>query len=169
MNSTPWADPAQEEPRKLVLLLVLCVAWMLPGLVGHAPWKPDEAETFGVILHILKSGEWLVPTLAGEPDLSFGPLYYWTAAVFAKALGWAMPLHDAARLASGFYMSVTLAALALAARELYGMSMPRLALGLLIGSIGLLAHAHEMITDTALLAGYGLVLWGFSLSQRKVC
>ncbi len=158
---------ALESPRKLGLLLVLCVAWLLPGLLGHAPWRPDEAVTMGIVQHILKTGEWLTPTLAGEPDLTFGPLYYWSAALFAKAFSWALPAHDAARLASGFYVALTLGALGFASRECFGPSMPRLALALMIGSVGLLAHAHEMITDTALLAGYALVLWGFALSARR--
>lgn len=168
MQYEKWAGGATaDEPRKLVLLLLLCLAWLIPGLVGHAPWKSDEAAAFGIVYHILQTGEWLVPTLAGEPDLTFGPLYYWTAAVFAKAFSWALPVHDAARLASGFYMMLTLGACAMAARELYGPTMQRLALALLIGSFGLLAHAHEMITDTALLAGYAVVLWGFALSARR--
>ncbi|MBI5751021.1 MAG: glycosyltransferase family 39 protein [Hydrogenophilales bacterium] len=158
---------ALESPRKFGLLLLLCVAWLLPGLVGHAPWRPDEAGAMGIVQHILNTGKWLAPTLAGEPDLSFGPLYYWTAALFAQAFSWALPVHDAARLASGFYVALTLGALGFAARESFGPSMPRLALALMIGSVGLLAHAHEMITDTALLAGYALVLWGLALSARR--
>ncbi len=167
MRNAIWAEGTQEESRKLALLLLLCLAWLIPGLIGHAPWKPDEAETFGIVYHMVKTGEWLVPMLAGEPDLAFGPLYYWTAALFVKLFSWALPLHDAARLASAFYMMVAMGGIALAARELYGPTMQRLALGLLIGSIGLVAHAHEMITDTALLAGYALVLWGFALSERR--
>ena len=159
---------ALESPRKFGLLLLLCLAWLLPGLIGHAPWRPDEASSIGIIQHILKNGEWLVPTLAGEPDLTFGPLYFWTAALFAKAFSWMLPVHDAARLASGFYIALTLGALGFAARESFGPSMQRLALALLIGSVGLLTHAHEMITDTALLAGYALVLWGLALSANHV-
>ena len=158
---------ALESTRKLGLLLLLCVAWLLPGLIGHAPWRPEEASSVAIVLHILKTGDWLLPTLAGEPDLTYGPLYYWTAALFAKAFSWALPVHDAARLASGFYIALTLGALGFAARESFGPSMPRLALALLIGSVGLLVHAHEMITDTALLAGYAFALWGFALSARR--
>lgn len=168
MRSMLWGEITQEEPHKLGLLLLLCCAWLIPGLVGHDPWSSGDAITFGIVQHILQSGEWLVPTLAGEPALSFGPLYYWTAALFAHLFSWAFPVHDAARLASGFYVGLTLLATGMAARELYGPTMQRLALALLIGSIGLLAHAHEMVTDTALLAGYALVLWGFALSARRM-
>jgi 4-amino-4-deoxy-L-arabinose transferase-like glycosyltransferase len=60
---------------------------MLAGLLGHDPWKPDEAYTFGLVYHILQSGEWLVPTLAGEPFVEKPPLFFWTAALFARAFG----------------------------------------------------------------------------------
>lgn len=157
----------QSESSKLVLLLILCAAWALPGLVGHAPWKPDEGVTIGIVRHMLDSGEWRVPMLGGEPYLAHAPLYYWTAAVFAKLFSWALATHDAARLASGFYLVLTLAAMGFAARELFGATMPRLAIALLIGCVGLLAHAHEMITDTALLAGYALALAGLSAVERN--
>lgn len=157
----------QSESSKLTLLLMLCAAWLLPGLVGHAPWKPDEGVSMGIVQYMLNTGEWRVPMLGGEPYLAHGPLYYWTAAVFAKGFSWALATHDAARLASGFYLVLTLAAIGFAARELFGATMPRLAIALLISCVGLLAHAHEMITDTALLAGYAMVFAGFSVVERN--
>src|SRR5689334_4311120 len=83
----------------VVFTCLLCVAWMLPGLVGHDPWKPDEAYSFGLVYHILRSHDWIVPTLAGEPFMEKPPIFYITAALFARGLGWLLPLHDAARLA----------------------------------------------------------------------
>lgn len=163
----PQSGIDQSETSKLALLLILCAAWLLPGLVGHAPWKPDEGISIGIVQHMLDSGDWRVPMLGGEPYLVHAPLYYWTAAIFAKLFSWALATHDAARLASGFYLVLTLAAIGFAARELFGVTMPRLAIALLIGCVGLLAHAHEMITDTALLAGYALALAGLSAVERN--
>ena len=34
---------------------LLCLAWILPGLIGHDPWKPDEAYSFGLVYHIIQS------------------------------------------------------------------------------------------------------------------
>ena len=90
-----------------VLLLVLLGAWLALGLFGHDPWKPDEAYSFGLVYHILEKGDWLVPTLAGEPFVEKPPLFYWTAALFAKGLEDFVPLHDAARLASAYYVALT--------------------------------------------------------------
>ena len=71
-------------PVKTSLFVLLCMVWILPGLVGHEPWKGDEAATFGVIYNIVKTGNWLIPALAGEPFLERPPLYHVVAALFAK-------------------------------------------------------------------------------------
>lgn len=140
-------------------LLLLLGAWVVVGLIGHDPWKPDEAYTFGLVYHILETGQWLVPTLAGEPFVEKPPLFFWSAAIFAKALGWALPLHDAARLAAGFYVALTLWFTYLASGR-------RIAAPLLLaGCLGYLQHAHQLITDNALLAGIAIGLYG--LGVRK--
>ena len=65
------ADPHPITPAKALLLATLCIVWLLTGLVGHDPWKPEEAYSFGVVYSMLQGGNWLVPMLAGEPFLSF--------------------------------------------------------------------------------------------------
>ncbi|MBF0161444.1 MAG: glycosyltransferase family 39 protein [Magnetococcales bacterium] len=146
---------------------VLLLAWVLPGLLGHDPWKPDEAYSMGLIQHILESGQWLVPTLGGEPFMEKPPLYYVTAAYVADALAPLLPLHDGARLTSGLYMTIVLLCVALTGNELYGKGQGSISLLLMMGSIGLLPHAHQMITDTALLAGFAMALYGLALSRRR--
>ncbi len=151
----------------LFLLAALCLAWILPGLIGHQPWKPDEAYSFGLIYHILQSGNWIVPTLGGEPFMEKPPLYYITAALFGKAFSFALPLHDAARLATGFFMATALLLTGLTGRELWGKGHGRLTVLILIGCLGLLILGHEMITDTALLAGFAIAIYGLALSRRR--
>lgn len=155
------------EHAKLVLVVLLAVAWLLPGLVGHDPWKPDEAYSFGLIYHIYQTGDWVVPSLAGEPFMEKPPLYYIAAAQVAKLFSPLLPLHDAARLTSGFFIALTLALNGLAARELLGKGKGRIAVLVLLGCVGLLVRGHEMITDTALLAGFALAFYGLALSLRR--
>ena len=131
-------------------------AWIVLGLIGHEPWKPDEAYTFGLVWHILETGQWLVPTLGGEPFVEKPPLFFWTAAVFAKAFAWALPLHDAARLAAGFYVALTLWFTWLASGR--RMAAPVL----LAGSLGYLQHAHQLVTDNALMAGMAMAVCGLA-------
>jgi 4-amino-4-deoxy-L-arabinose transferase-like glycosyltransferase len=138
------------------LAVGVMAAWIVLGLIGHEPWKPDEAYTFGLVWHILETGEWLVPTLGGLPFVEKPPLFFWTAAVFAKAFAWALPLHDAARLATAFYVALTLWFTWLASGK-------RLAAPVLLaGSLGYLQHAHQLITDNALMAGIALGVLGLA-------
>jgi 4-amino-4-deoxy-L-arabinose transferase-like glycosyltransferase len=154
-------------PLKTALFLVVCFAWLVPGLVGHDPWKYDEAIVFGNVTQMLRSGDWVVFQIAGEPHLEKAPLFLWVAALFAKMLGAVMPTFDAARLASGFFMAGTLAALSAASIELLGLRALRLAVLVFIGCLGLVLRAHEMMPDLAGLTGVAVGLYGLILAARQ--
>jgi 4-amino-4-deoxy-L-arabinose transferase-like glycosyltransferase len=160
-------DPHPITPAKAVMLGLLCLVWLGTGLVGHDPWKPDDAYSFGVVYSMLRNGEWLIPTLAGEPFMANPPLFYWTAALSAKLFASLLPLHDGARIASGFYSGLTLLFIGLAGRKLYGENRGWAAAIILAGCLGMLVRAHQMITDLALLAGCAMMLYGFAHSQER--
>jgi 4-amino-4-deoxy-L-arabinose transferase-like glycosyltransferase len=153
-------------PLKTTLFLVLVLTWLLPGLVGHDPWK-DEAPAFGAVMEMLRTGDWLMFRIAGEPYFDKSPLFLWVAALFAKAFGAVLPLHDAARLAAGVFMAGTLGFLSLASLELMGDRAVRLGALLFIGCLGLLIRAHEITTDLAGLMGMAIALYGLALAQRR--
>jgi 4-amino-4-deoxy-L-arabinose transferase-like glycosyltransferase len=71
--------------------LLLCAVWLLAGVVGHDPWKNDDAVHLGVAFG-MAGGDWLVPRIAGDPWLVTPPLYHWTAALCGKAAGLAFAL-----------------------------------------------------------------------------
>ena len=154
-------------PAKAWLFALLCFTWLATGLLGHDPWKPDEAYSFGLVYHILQSGDWLVPTLAGEPFLDKPPFFYITAAAFAKLFSPLLPLHDGARLASGFYVALTLIFAGFSGRELFGKDRGWAAAIILIGCLGMLVNAHLLSTDLGLLAGFSMMLYGYALSTRR--
>ena len=160
-------DPNPITPAKAVMLGLLCLAWLGTGLIGHDPWKPDDAYSFGVVYSLLQSGDWLVPTLAGEPTMANPPLYYWTAALLAKLFAPLLPLHDGARLASGIYSALMLLFIGLSGRKLYGENRGWAAAIILIGCLGMLVRAHQTITDMALLAGCAMMLYGYTHSQER--
>jgi 4-amino-4-deoxy-L-arabinose transferase-like glycosyltransferase len=167
----PAHAPRDEAPYVLTagkawLYVALVAAWLLPGVVGHDPWKPDEAETFGQIYNIIRGGSWVVPMLAGEPVLKAPPLYHVTAALFARLAGGWLPLHDAARLASPFFVILALVFLKFAGHRLLGRTEGWIAIIALIGCVGLLLRAHLMVPETALLAGLAIALHGFALAQK---
>ena len=164
--SEPLPDPEPPlDKAEFALILVLILAWILPGLVGHEPWKPDEAYNFGLVRNLIESGDWLTFHLPDDPARAAPPLYFWTAAVFGKLLSPLLPLPDAVRLATGLYMGISALFTALAGRRLYGEG--RFSALLLAGSFGLLGHAHQLIADSALLAGCSIAVYGFVLGREK--
>ncbi|OYY58535.1 MAG: hypothetical protein B7Y50_12825, partial [Hydrogenophilales bacterium 28-61-11] len=83
-------------------LLLLCAAWLLPGLIGHAPWKGGDGEHFMHLWLLLQNG--IAPqTVAATP-----PLYYWMASATAWLTSPLLTLADGARLASGVFVALAL-------------------------------------------------------------
>ena len=154
--------------RAIVLFVsMLCAAWIIPFLVGHDPWKPDEAYTFGLVLSLLEGHDWVVPMLAHEPFVEKPPIYYLTAALTATAFRSLLPLHDAARLASGLYMALTFIIVGLTSRELFGKGRGWAAALMLMGSVGLLVRGHQLLTDLAQLTGFALAFYGLAIGLRR--
>ncbi|HWA13990.1 MAG TPA: glycosyltransferase family 39 protein [Burkholderiales bacterium] len=149
------------------LTILICLVWILPGLAGHDPWKPDEAQTFGVVFHLIQSHDWVVPMLAGEPYLEKPPLVYLSAALFGTLLSPFLPLHDAARLVSGAYMGLTFLFIGLAGIELYGRRKSWIAPLMLLGCGGLLLRAHQLVTDVGLVCGMAMAFYAFALAARR--
>jgi 4-amino-4-deoxy-L-arabinose transferase-like glycosyltransferase len=145
------------------LFALLIAAYLLPGLVGHDLWKAEDAIGIGIVHQMLEHGQWLVPHLAGEPYWEDGPLHYWIAALTAKLLAWALPLHDGARLANGLIMTAVFALVHLTGRELYGRLEGTSAVLVLLGCLGLLVHAHETLGEISMLAGQALAWYGIAM------
>jgi len=165
MPTSPHSATPQTPPLRWII--VLAAAWILPGLLGHDPWKPDEAYTFGLVYSLLNGGDWIVPMLAHEPFMEKPPLFYWSAALLAKLLSPPLALHDAARLATGVYMALTFAFVAGAARELYGKGRGTLATLLLMACLGIVIRSHQLITDISLLTGFAAAFYGLALALRR--
>jgi len=150
-----------------LLIAALGLAWLLPGLIGHDPWKPDEAYTFGVVYEIIRGGSWVIPQIAGEPFVDKPPLFHLIAALSAQLFSPILPLHDGARLAAGFWLGLALLFTALASRELHGPRHGLVAALLLLGSLGLVVRGHQLITDVAALAGFAMAYYGAALALRR--
>ena len=159
--------PKVGERTKTHLLLVLCVLWVMLGLMGHSPWKPDEIISVSIIKHLLAGGEWSVPMLAGEPWIKNPPLYYLIAALFAKLFSPILALHNAARLSTSVWMGLTLLFIGMAGRELWGFGSGRQSTLIFIGSIGLVFTAHAISPEVAGLAGYAMAFYALALAPRR--
>ena len=147
----------------LGLLLIL---YILPGLLGHDPWKVEDATAFGVIYDMLERDNWLTPSIAGQA-YPHAPLYYWIAAACGKLFSWLLPLHDAVRLSSGFFTVLILGFAHLAARALHGREYAVTAPLVLAGSIGFLVHAHQTQPMLMTLAAHFATYWALALLERR--
>jgi 4-amino-4-deoxy-L-arabinose transferase-like glycosyltransferase len=148
-------------------LVLLCAAWILPGLFGHDPWKSDDATSFGIAYDMLRSGDWIVPHIAGVPAPDRAPLFYVLAAACAWAFGGLLALHDAARLAVALCLGVTLWLLSLTGRELYGRPFRWMPVLLFVGCVGLWDRAHSLSPDVGALLAETLALYSIALAARR--
>jgi len=160
-------SPLQQRIYGTVGLALLVALYLLSGLFGHDPWRGDDARHFGPILEMLQGNGLLFPSIAGEPSTSFPPLYYWVGAFFAAVFGWLLPVHDAARLATAFFTALAILWVARASSRLYGRHTRTPAALLMLGTLGLVLHAHETQPLIALMAMQAMTLAGLSLIPTR--
>jgi 4-amino-4-deoxy-L-arabinose transferase-like glycosyltransferase len=72
----------------LIAALVLASASMvLPGLGASALWDSDETRRALAAWEMLRTGDWVVPRLLGDPFPYYPPLAYWLIALLALPSG----------------------------------------------------------------------------------
>ena len=111
MSSPKPALVTQRSARRLprVPLLLLCAAYLMPGLFGRDPWRNADMAAFGQMVAIAEGRtSWLAPTLGGVPADS-ALLPHWLGAAFiAAGSGWLEPAL-AARVPFVLLLALTLA------------------------------------------------------------
>lgn len=92
-------------------LLLLCLAYLVPGFVGRQPWKSADISAFGYMIELAGGRTaWLSPLLGGMPPEIDGLLPYWLGAWALQASpNWLGP-EIAARLPFVGLLAVTLVA-----------------------------------------------------------
>ena len=166
----PGLNGKRPRPARLpasALVLLLAALYLLPGLIGHQPWKQDETYIADIVRNMLDSGDLLVPSTAGEPFMEKPPLYYWMAALCAWLSSSWLPLHDGARLANPLLLGMTCCLLARTARVWWGREQAWLAPLLLLACPGMFLHAHLLLTDLATLPGVALALHGAAIARTR--
>lgn len=62
-------------------LLLLCIAYVVPGFLGRDPWKSSDVTAFGYMLELAQGRTpWLNPLLGSMPPETEGLLPYWLGA-----------------------------------------------------------------------------------------
>ena len=163
--STPRARVGDRA--KVRLLILLCTAWLLIGLIGHEPWKPFESDAISTIKNVLDNGHYLAPTSASSNQASNPPLYYLSAALTAKVFNGVLPMHDGARIATGLWMLITLLMIGMTGREFWGRGVGRQTSFIFISAIGLIISAHLITPAISALAGTATCFYALALAKRR--
>ena len=141
-------------PRPAVLAL-FAAALIVPGL-WHDPWKYWDAIGIGIVHNVALTGDLLVARVAGVPWMYDPPLFHWVAAAFGKLFQRLIEFHAAARLASGAFLAAAFYLIHAAGRDWAESDKAPVAgaaaLLVLLGSVGLMVHAHEALPEIAALA-----------------
>lgn len=166
-HAPPSPVPGQRPHPPLYWLLLWVLAWTLTGLLGHTPWRSDEAIQLALALDALEQGHWLAPELGRLAWLETPPLAaLWSAAAIALFTP-GLPAYDAARLPGLIALLVTFWAL-------LRWSLPRLqrrdrwAAGLaLFSAMALVIPAHGAAAELWTLAGFALLTAGLTRPDRR--
>ena len=169
-------------------LLLLCAAYVLPGLLGRDPWRGADLTAFGQMLALAEGrASWLAPSLGGVPtDAALLP--HWIGAIAIQALqSWLGPAL-AARLPFAAMLVLTLVAVWYATFHLarseaaqplalafggeaspvdYGRAIADGALLAFIATLGLLQLGHETTPELAQLAAVACLQWALAAAPQR--
>lgn len=189
VNQPTPAIVSQREVQRLprLALILLCAAYIIPGLIGRAPWRNGDLITFGYINALANnSTSWLSPELMGVAAKG-GLLPYWFGAAFVKAL----PFLDAPVAARIPFLLTLIAIFALtwftcyylartdsaqpiafafggeARPNDYARAIADGALLALMASFGLLQTGHETSVELMQMGFIILFLFGFAIAPFK--
>jgi 4-amino-4-deoxy-L-arabinose transferase-like glycosyltransferase len=193
VSASPSPKPAlvtQQAARRLprLPLLLLCAAYLLPGLVGRDPWRTADMQAFGAMVAMAEGRTpWFAPTLGGLA-LDGALLPHWLgAAAIVLTQGWLDPalaarlpftLLLASTLALTWYSTLWLArteaaqpvALAFGGEAdpvAYARAMADGALLALMATLGLLQLGHETTPELVQLSAVALALYGLAAAPFR--
>jgi hypothetical protein len=171
-------------------LLLLCVAYVLPGFVGREPWKSVDMASFGLMRELaLGNTPWWQPTLLGMGSEISALLPLWIGALAIKLAPAWIHMDFAVRIPFGMLLGLTMAATwygvyYLARRPFaqpvafafggeakptgYARSVADGALLALIAMLGLAQMAHETTHSLVQLACSALLLYGFAACAYRL-
>jgi len=163
MRHTDRVKPPSQISRRLIVaaLLISCA-----GLVGHELWTPDEPREASLALAMQRSGDFLIPHLAGQPFVEKPPLYYDAAACWLRLSPFTAPSAGWLRVTSLFWGLGTLAMAWLFARRLFDRNHATLTLLVLTTLPGFVHVTHWLLTDVALMFFVTAALWALAEAYR---
>jgi hypothetical protein len=171
-----------------VALLLLCAAYVLPGLLGRDPWRGADLNAFGQMLAMAEGRcSWLEPSLGGVATEA-ALLPNWIGALAILTGGQWIDPAIAARIPFALLLALTLVAVWYASFHLalsdkaqplplafggeaapvdYARAIADGALLAVIATLGLLQLGHETTPELAQLAAAACLQWAMAAAPHK--
>jgi 4-amino-4-deoxy-L-arabinose transferase-like glycosyltransferase len=169
------------------IMVVLLLAFILPGQIGRDPWSLEDMSSFGVMWTMANGSaiDWWLPSLLGTPRAEEGPLPFWLGALLVRWAGPWIGDISAARLVTPFWFLIATSALWYSTYRLarrsdaqpvafafggeasprsYGRMLADVSVLLLLATFGVLVRLHEISAENALLALSCIVMFGLAKS-----
>ncbi len=190
MNNPNPALVTQRGARPLprIPLLLLCAAYVLPGLFGRDPWRNADVLAFGQMVAMAEGrSAWWAPTLGGV-GVDSALLPNWLGAAFIRLLSPLMDAALAARLPFAALLALTLALVWYATYHLartqaaqplafafggeaepidYARAIADGALLAMMATLGLLQLGHETTPEMLQLFAVALLLYGLAAAPFR--
>ena len=159
--ATPAVTARWTAPRALLAALAVSLAVSFVGVFDHSLWTPDEPRDAEVGREMLQSGDYLVPTLAGEPFLEKPPLAWWAMAGFYHVFGVSDGVARSASALAGVLTLLLVFDLMRRVADPFAALMATVAAATMSGFF---IHFHRAIVDPWLALFVMLGYWAFVLA-----
>lgn len=151
----PWSSTR----RRAAALALLCAVLFFVELGSRALWDVDEGMHAAMSKHVLVSGDWVTPTLNGQPFLDKPMLFTWLGALSMAVLG----LNEfAARLPGALLALATVFVTYRLGRRMFDETTAWVAGAVLASSLMFVVLARSVVHDMALACS---VTWALYLFQ----
>lgn len=140
--------------KKIGISDILCVLTILiihfSGITNHDLWSPDEHRVSAISLEMSRTGNLVVPHLAGTPFVEKPPLFFAFSALMIKTLGPVFGNTSAVRLGSAFFGLGVLLMTFFIGRHIGGWRTGFMSAIFLASMEGFVENYHWIRVDTAL-------------------
>lgn len=143
-------------------IVCLCVTVTFVGIFDRDLWTPDAPRVAAISLEMSRTGDIVVPRLAGRPFVEKPPLYFAVAAAATRVVGPITGNTGAIRLTSALWALGTLVFTFLLARRMAGSASAWLATAILGTMTGFVHNMHWVRVDTALIFFVTAAIWSFA-------
>ncbi len=158
-------SPGGGSPWRMTALAWAAAALLsFTGIFDHSLWTPDEPRDAEIGRAMLVGGDWVVPTLAGEPFLEKPPLYWWVMAGMYRVFGVS---DGTARAVSAVAGLLTLMLLFDLMRRVTNGRAALVSVLVAGTTFGFYRHFHRAVVDPWLALFVMLGYWAFVLSAYR--